>query len=278
MGRGSAKRIASLPLSYAPLIHDFIATENHLVFLVPPVRLRVMKFAMGMGTLAENFQWKPSEGTEVIVVPIDDPGKVARFRVDPFFLWHFSNAFEDRGRIVLDIVRYQDFSAKEFILRARGGDLPRTLAPGLFHRMTIDFRRETASSEQLSEWSVEFPRIAPGRESRRYRFAYMASHSGEGAAYDGIWDQLVKFDVNSGGTEVLRLGNGLYPSEPVFVPRKQGAGEDDGWLLSMVYDANRHSSSVVVVEARDLEAGPVCEARFGHHVPFTFHGLFTPGS
>ncbi len=274
----AAKRLASLPLPFAPLIHDFIATENYLVFLVPPVRLRVMKVAMGLGTLAENFQWKPREGTEVIVVPIDDPENPVRFQVDPFFLWHFSNAFEERGRIVLDIVRYEDFSAKDFILQARSGSLPRTLAPGLFHRMTVDLGKKRASSALVSDWSGEFPRIAPGHESGKYQYSYLASHSGEEAAYEGIWDQLVKLDVPSGRSQVLPLGSGRYPSEPIFIPRRGGKQEDDGWLLSLVYDQNIHKSSVVVVDARDLESGPVAEASFDQHIPFTFHGLFTSGS
>ncbi|MDP6957401.1 MAG: carotenoid oxygenase family protein [Planctomycetota bacterium] len=278
MERSGAIRLASLPLPFAPLIHDFIATENYLIFLVPPVRLRVMKVAMGLGTLAENFQWKPREGTEVIVVPIDDPQNPVRFRIDPFFLWHFSNAFEERGKIVLDVVRYEDFSAKDFILQARSGSLPRTLAPGLFHRMTVDLKKKRASSEPLSDWSVEFPRVAPGVESNGYQYSYLASHSGEVAAYEGIWDQLVKLDVKSGRSQVLPMGSGRYPSEPIFIPREGGKSEDDGWLVSLVYDQNIHKSSVVVVDGRDLEGGPVAEASFDQHIPFTFHGLFTSGS
>ncbi|NTU78341.1 MAG: hypothetical protein HGA45_02880 [Chloroflexales bacterium] len=40
----------------------------------------------------------------------------------------------------------------------------------------------------------------------------------------------------------------------------------------MVYDAARHQSEAVILDARDLAAGPRARLRLGHHVP---HSAFT---
>ena len=58
--------------------------------------------------------------------------------------------------------------------------------------------------------------------------------------------------------------------------RPDGRAEDDGWLLTLVYDATTDTSGIAVLDARDLQRGPIARAWFDHHVPFTFHGNFAP--
>jgi carotenoid cleavage dioxygenase-like enzyme len=67
-------------------------------------------------------------------------------------------------------------------------------------------------------------------------------------------------------------------SKPIFVPRPDVDGacaEDDGWILALVYDSGSDTSNVVVLDARDLSAGPLARVWFDHLVPATFHGAFT---
>jgi all-trans-8'-apo-beta-carotenal 15,15'-oxygenase len=59
------------------LLHDFIATERYLMFFVPPLRLHGTR---GLGSFSDNLTWRPSEGTEVIVLPIDESEKVTRLQ------------------------------------------------------------------------------------------------------------------------------------------------------------------------------------------------------
>ncbi len=64
--------------------------------------------------------------------------------------------------------------------------------------------------------------------------------------------------------------------EPVFTPRPGAAEEDDGWLLAVEYQADRHRSRLVILDAKDLEGGPVATAELNHHIPQGFHGNFAP--
>ncbi|HSP80354.1 MAG TPA: carotenoid oxygenase family protein, partial [Myxococcaceae bacterium] len=70
---------------------------------------------------------------------------------------------------------------------------------------------------------------------------------------------------------------GQYPSEPLFIPRAGASAEDDGYLLSLVYDGLRHASHLAVFDARHLEAGPLARAWFEQPIPFTVHGVWVPG-
>ena len=72
----------------------------------------------------------------------------------------------------------------------------------------------------------------------------------------------------------LSFGPTRAVSEPVFVPTSEGAAEGEGWLLCVVYDEGRDTSDLVVLDARDLERGPIARARVPHRVPLGFHGCW----
>jgi carotenoid cleavage dioxygenase-like enzyme len=55
-----------------------------------------------------------------------------------------------------------------------------------------------------------------------------------------------------------------------------GAREDDGWLLALVYRGGTDSSYLAVLDAARLEDGPVARVHFDHEIPVTFHGNWLP--
>jgi len=65
-------------------------------------------------------------------------------------------------------------------------------------------------------------------------------------------------------------------SEAVFVPRYAEAAEDDGWVLSIVYDADRDASDLVVLNAADFTGEPEAVVHLPQRVPFGFHGNWVP--
>ncbi|MEY2936184.1 MAG: hypothetical protein RL033_6933, partial [Pseudomonadota bacterium] len=87
---GSPRHLGALELDGPPMLHDFIATDSHLIFFLSPVRIDLTRMLLQWGGFAEMFRWQPELGTEVICVPIDRPGEVVRFRAEPFYQWHFA--------------------------------------------------------------------------------------------------------------------------------------------------------------------------------------------
>lgn len=270
---GRARRLGTLPLSSLTLLHDFAATARYLVFLVPPLRVNPLPMLLGRGSLGENITFDASRGTEVIVVPIDDPGRPVRFTVDPFFQWHIANAFEEGGEIVLDIVRYEDFDINLLLGEFVTGALKHP-PTGRLSRLRVDAARRRLSSEQLWDVPCEYPSMSPAVAGRDGRYVYLSANT-PGAALTPP-DLLVKRDHRTGRVETLSLGPGQYSSEPLFAPRRRATEEDDGYLLSLVYDSQRHASHVAVFDARRLTDGPLARAWFDHHIPFTVHGLWVP--
>ena len=119
---------------------------------------------------------------------------------------------------------------------------------------------------------MEFPRLDPRREGLAYRYGYVTQTAPPGG--DAMPTRILRYelDATSAATTVCDLGPGRTPGEPVFVPAGARAGEDEGWLLTYVYDAARDASDLVIVNAGDLEAGPVAAVHLPVRVPYGFHG------
>lgn len=263
---GAPRRLTSLTLAKPVMLHDFIATQNHLVFLVAPAEVQVWRALLGIGSFTDIFQWRAEHGTEVIVVPIDDPEHPIRFRTESFYQWHFAGAYEAASsplELVLDLVAYRDFSSFNDLEQGAIAD------PGHYERVRISPSCERLSRERLWDKPCEFPRIDPRFEGREFSQAWLLT------AQDGQ-SGIARFDNRDGAVEEFVFPHGTQASEPVFVPRSSSAPEGDGWLLSLVYDPAADRSHLAVLDNRELCAGPVYRAFFDHHVPITFHGIWLP--
>ncbi|MCY1033747.1 carotenoid oxygenase family protein [Corallococcus sp. BB11-1] len=271
---GKARRMGAVTLPGATMVHDFIATDRYLVFFLAPLRLNIFRMLLRLGSYSDNLRWKPDAGTQVLVVPIDDVAHPVRIPAEAFYLWHFANAHEQGDTLVVDYVHYPDFTTNQWL-----GDLMRggteLEARGRLHRAMVDVKAGTFRTERLSDVSCEFPRVAPGVVGRAHQTLYLGGHSTQ-EARRGLFDSVMRYDVGTGRMTQAVMGEGQYPSEPVFVPRPGASAEDDGWVLTQVYDAKADASHVAVLDARRLEDGPVARCHFDHALPPTFHGGFAP--
>jgi carotenoid cleavage dioxygenase len=191
------------------------------------------------------------------------PADLRWLEVEPCYVFHALNAFDADGGIVMDVVRYPELWRES----------PSTFAAARLHRWRIDLAGGRVREETLDDRAVEFPRGDERRTGLPHRYGY-AVDTARGAD-DQTGTALVKYDVQSGAVELHDFGPGCRPGEPVFVPGP-GGGEDDGWVLSYVYDAARDGSDLVVLEASRFGTPAAARVRLPRRVPFGFHGSWIP--
>ena len=111
---------------------------------------------------------------------------------------------------------------------------------------------------------------------RQTRYGYTAGFvdGRPGAFEDSV---LIKYNYQKGGTEHHVHGKGRFGGEGVFVPRPNARAEDDGWLVTYVYDAGDGTSEMVVIDAQDFRRPPVARVRIPARVPYGFHGAWISG-
>jgi all-trans-8'-apo-beta-carotenal 15,15'-oxygenase len=260
---GRARRLFQLPLRQPVMLHDFAVTERHAVFFVSPARIRIARALLGIGGFGSLVAWEPDTGTEVIVVPLDAPDRIARFDVPSFFQWHFAGAWDRKGELVVHYVRYSDMTTFEQ-LRANG-----VTEQGRLHEAVIDPVRRTMRSERVWDGASEFPVIDRRYAGADYRSVLLTSE-GDGRR------ALARIDLVDRSRRVFGLEEGEQPSEVVFVPRSAGAAEGDGFGLSVIYDARTDKSHLAVLDTARWEDGPIARCHFETHVPMSFHGTWVP--
>ena len=245
---GTLVRSEPISVPGPTMIHDFNLTEHHVIFMDLPIVFDPDLAARG------GFGVMPRGGGDA---------DVRWFDVEPCYVFHALNAYEQDGSVVLDVVRYPrlwDRSNEDF-------------APAYLTRWTVDLGAGTVKEEQLDDRPIEFPRVDPRVVGRPHRYGYALQAPG------GIGDEhatLVKYDQASGDAEVHDFGAGREPGEPVFVPRATGSAEDDGWVLTYVYDAARDTSDFVILDAADFTAPRRAAVALPQRVPFGFHGSWIP--
>lgn len=266
---GTVRRIGTIALpKSAAMVHDFIVTENHLVFFIPPVGIRILPILAGMKAPLDAIVWRPEEGTTVLVVPIDAPERHVRFEADAFFQYHFMNAHELGHELVVDFVRVGDFG-KAFGSHMIETRTQQTVTEGRLCRAVVGPQRRQLRIEQLNSTPCEFPQVAPAAQARAQRYGYLLASNP-----DAPQTAFARYDFETARLESVAAGDDCFPGEAVFAPRLAARHADDGYLLSMVYDARSDRSFIAVLDAGELQRGPIARCWFDHHVPRPLHGTW----
>jgi carotenoid cleavage dioxygenase len=250
----------------ATMMHDFNVTRNHVVFMDLPA-----VFDLDLALQGEMpIHWSDEYPARLGVMPrTGGDADVVWYDIDPCYVFHPMNSYEDGDRIVLDVARY------DHIWRDSSMDFP---SPMLW-RWTIDRTSGRVHEEQIDDVAAEFPRVADAVVGQRHRYGYMMS-TGSGdfvADPQSAHGRILKYDRDTGARTAVEVGRGRQPGEPVFVPSAAAATEDDGYLMTYVYDASSDSSEYVIYDAATMSDEPVATVHLPR-VPFGFHGSWVPAS
>ena len=293
---GRIRRTVDIEVGGSPMMHDFSLTENHVVIYDLPVTFDPVAAASsmpralrpivsrlsGVPTPAPIARWANSRAATAGVFPYRwNPDYQARvgvlardggsadvewFDVEPCYVYHPLNAYEDGDTIVVDLVRHP----KSFDTD-RNGPFE---GPPTLDRWTIDRRAGKVLEDRLDDHPQEFPRIDERLTGRRHRYGYSVGAS-DASKSVSAFDAVFKHDALTGATTAHSFGTG-EASEFVFVPSHADAAEDEGVLMGFVYAPETDTSSLDLLDAATLE--PVGSVSLPARVPNGFHGNWVPSS
>ncbi|BDA40369.1 beta,beta-carotene 15,15'-dioxygenase [Coccomyxa sp. Obi] len=127
-------------------------------------------------------------------------------------------------------------------------------------------RADESAAESAAELAGRIERWSPGRDSFAQE-AIFVPRSGRGNR---------KCRRGDGHNSSSRQGwrNGSESDSRRNKGCEEGS-EDDGWLLAPVFRSASMTTDLVILDAADVEAGPVATIHLPHHVPIGLHGSFT---
>lgn len=269
-------------------LHDFVITPNYCIFFQNPVRFNPLPFVLGWRGAAQCIDFQPQEPTRILVIPRHGSGAVQIFETEACFVFHHANAFERVGQLVIDSICYEFFPQADPAHDYLNIDF-NAYPAGQLCRFTVDLASGGVQRQVLDTRSCEFPTLHPTQVGQAYRYVYLATaHDAHGNA---PLQAIAKFDLETGDRQIWSAAPRGFVSEPIFVPRRvrpasstanpgdlsiSDAEAEEGWLLTLVYNAALQRSQLVILAAENLAQGPVATLSLRHHIPYGLHGSFCP--
>jgi hypothetical protein len=61
----------------------------------------------------------------------------------------------------------------------------------------------------------------------------------------------------------------------MFAPKVNPSSKDDGYILTVLFNGKTEQSELVILDATNISAGPVCRIPLGLGIPHGLYGCFT---
>ena len=256
---GDLVHSAEIEVPGPTMMHDFMITRDHAIFMDLPVTFDLQKALAGEIPIG----WDESYGARIGIMPrFGTNDDIRWFEVNSCYVFHPMNAWVEGTKVVCDVGRH------EYMWRDSMDDF----APSYLHRWTFDLASGSVKEEQLDDVSHGFPRVDDRKVGLANRYGWVAaSRPGSDGSMDapGI---ITRYDLEKGSSESHDFGPNAQPGEFVFAEREASSAEDDGYAMGYVYDKAEDTSRLVILDAASPSSEPVAEVHLPRRVPHGFHG------
>jgi beta,beta-carotene 9',10'-dioxygenase len=269
------QRIGEVAAKEPAYMHSFGMSQNYVILTEFPLVVNPLSLLLWLRPYIENFAWKPRRGTPITVMNRFTGEVVARYKTDPFFAFHHVNAFEQGDELIFDIVAYPDADIiNSFYLHAL--EDPQVEIPfGKLRRYRLNLKdqKKPVTWETISDECLELPRFDYERYNNNPDYRYVYASSINPQQRQGFYNQIVKVDIATRQAQTW-YSEDCYPGEPVFVGAPERTAEDEGVVLSVVLDAAKGNSFLLVLDAQSF--AEIGRAEIPHAVLFGYHGDYFP--
>ena len=280
---GTLTRTERIEAPYPSMVHDCLLSENYIVFTICPMVCDWERVKAG----APFFHWDDRLPTRVGVVS-RQPGAAVRWFTAPRAVMetHTFNAWEEAKSEKGSLLHLDHFITQTGWL-SQFPDINNPAAreePPFAYRWTLDLESDgegfiqTRLFDRVGEMPMIDLRFAT-RQTRHFWFGTSNTDLGpllpvgpKGPPFTSLGH----FDAATGALDYYFAGPDSSPEEPVFIPR--GSDEGDGWLIAMVGRRAENRTDCVILDARNLGAGPIATIKFPCRVHEGFHGIWIPGA
>jgi len=263
--RGDLTTIQDVDIPVPTMMHDFAITESDVIFMDLPVAFDMTK-AIEMvtvpGSQAVPFEWRPSLGARIGVMPLGGPtSKIRWVDIDPCYVYHTVNAWREGSDIKLEVCRMDNTFAPAGTKSASSRRIWTISTAGRALRF---------SEEVLDVPAADLPTIDHRYRGRRSTQSWLGEvvSAPDRLAFSGCQH----LNTQTGRLDRWVPDHGRTSGEWCFTPT--GKGEGEGYAMAFVFDPRTDTSSLVVLDAQDVAAGPVAEVPLPVRVPYGFHGSF----
>lgn len=266
----------AVPLPGPRLPHDMAFSENYSILADFPLFWDPELLAKGR----HHPTYYPDMPSRFAILPrYGDQNDVQWFEADSTYVLHWGNAFEEGDEVVLDGYFQEDPDPAPLpgLPPAVGkfmANVDEQSFKSKLHRWRFNLKTGAVTEQHLDDRILEFGTFNQRYAGRKSRYHYSTWTKPGWFLFSGV----VKHDLETGESWQLAFGDERYGSEAPFVPRINAKDEDDGYLVSFITDMKLDQSECILVDAKDIEAGPVCRIILPHRISSGTHATWADGS
>ncbi len=251
-------------------LHDFLITPNWAIFLQNAISFNPLPFVLGAKGAAQCLSSNGNDQGKFLLIPRDS-GSYSNegsqiFNAPKGFVFHHLNAWEEDSDIIVESIYYNDFPTIKPGEDFREIDFNQ-IPEGILKRCKVNVRNKNLEVETLSKQCCEFAMVNPNFVGKKAQFAWMATaHQEVGNA---PLQAIQKIDLINGKKISWSAAPRGFVSEPIMVPNSNTI-EDEGWVLVLIWNAERLANDLVILRAKDLSEKAILELPIA--IPHGLHG------
>ena len=246
---------AEIRAPYAGMVHDFAVTEHYIAFFLVPLLFDVQRMHRG----AVPYSWDGKQNSYLGVLRRHGDGKDVRWIATPTLGGsHTLGSFDEDGILYIDreispsnpyvVIPNRDGSSYD----AEGGT-------SYLHRISFDLNKSTTTVEieKLYSLIAPLPRQDDRYQTMPYRYGFMGCPSPDDPVR---WKPVcyARVDHQTRSFVLWQAPPDVSLGEPVFVPKRSGAREGEGYLLGVGWHHREAlRSDLFIFDAERVGEGPL---------------------
>jgi carotenoid cleavage dioxygenase len=267
---------AWVKVPYVGMIHDFAVTDNFIVFYVIPMKIDTAQMEKG----GIHWSWWPGEPTYFGYMRRGGDGKDIQWIKGPErSATHVMGAFDDGKQVVIDVESSLS-NPFPFMPMHGGGAWDAQKGGSIITRLSVNLTEKTPKDYGIE---VLFPgMLLPlPRQDDRYNTAHYRYGFGTVSLQEGNQrgSGLARLDVQNRTRNFWPAPQGASLGEICHAPKSATAPEGAGWVMAVAtYAAENSRADLVILDAEQIEQGPVATVKLPTRIVGQVHGWWVPGS
>ena len=263
------------------LIHDFLISDHYIIVMENPILPDIpvlLKALVGVEPMIKAVHQQDRPARMLLFPRTGGEPKVINMDKTYIAFHHAcaSETLDEEGHVKQITLfscmfdSYSDFGAE---FGYQGNQKPyrdqfsATQAPPKLRKVTIDLHNEKCSTQEVSEWGIDFPIIHPAGDGRGATHVYGTAASPKGTFQP--FDTFCRIHLQTGKEDTWKSDCG-YLGEGYFVPTADT--EQEGHIILMAYRDD--GTDLLILDADDIASGPILRAPLPDVFPYGFHGYF----
>lgn len=242
--------------------HDFAITPNYYILFQAPMDFTPWKFVLGLCSAAECMSFYKDRPGKLFLIPRHSNVPVKEVQVKSGFVFHFANAFEQDQIVTIDAIRVAELFLGG-ISEARKNnqsvvyqvDYENQVPRSCLYRYQVDVSVDKCVNEHiLLDRQVEFPMVHPNYVGKQHSIVYLGIN---GCQQVSPVQGIAKVNLTRGTADTWIPKPHEFAVEPIFIPKSMPRDgtrlEDDGYLITLVYDGKRNKSYYAILDAQRIQ-------------------------